>query len=159
MSPLQTTIIVSNLIPMLLPISKKLNQCIVNELNQQCKDTPELLSPLSDSNSIIFNFRDKSYNAKNGGFHPVEIALTKEADNTWQYAYITDFAFVGSHFPELAKEIDFDFLSAEWFASYEGRYTSIKGNDAALELYSLWECNFLAYVEMDSYDDITITFN
>lgn len=159
MSTLQAAITISNNTPMLLPVSKEVNQCIVNELNQQCKDNPELLSPLRDSNRIVFNFRDKNYNAKNGGFHPVEIGMTKEKDNNWQYAYITDFAYVGIDFPELTKEIDFDFLNAEWFASYEEGYSSIKNNTAASELYGLWECNFLAYVDMDAYDDITISFN
>ncbi len=122
MSELQTIITTTNLIPTLLPVSNKLNQCLVDAINQR----PELHSGLEETNSVTFNFRDKSYSAENGGFHPVEISLTKEADNTWQYAYITDFAFVGNHYPELAKELDFDFLSGEWFASYLRDYPSIK---------------------------------
>ena len=152
MSELQTIITTTNLIPTLLPVSSKLNQCLVDALNLR----PELHSGLKKANSVIFNFRDKSYSAENGGFHPVEIALTKEADNTWQYTYITDFAFVGNHYPELAKELDFDFLSGEWFASYLGRYSSIKDDGAAKELYQLWEHNFLAYADMGMYDEIEI---
>ncbi len=152
MSELQTIITTTNLIPTLLPVSNKLNQCLVNALNLR----PELHSGLKKTNSVIFNFRDKNYSAENGGFHPVEIALTKEADNTWHYAYITDFAFVGNHYPELAKELDFDFLSGEWFASYLGRYSSIKENSASKELYQLWEHNFLAYADMGMYDEIEI---
>ncbi|EGU36854.1 DUF2787 domain-containing protein [Vibrio scophthalmi] len=156
MSVLQTIITVTNLIPTLLPVSNKLNQCLIDAMNQQCKDNPKWLSDLETTNSVIFNFRDKSYSAENGGFHPVEIALTKEADNTWRYAYITDFAFVGNHYPELAKELDFDFLSGEWFASYLGDYSSIKEDAAAKELYCLWEHNFLAYADMGMYDEINI---
>ena len=152
MSELQTIITTTNLVPTLLPVSNKLNQCLVDALNQR----PELHSGLEETNSVTFNFRDKSYSAENGGFHPVEIDLTKEADNTWHYAYITDFAFVGNHYPELAKELDFDFLSGEWFASYLGRYSSIKNNADAAELYRLWEHNFLAYASMGMYDEIEI---
>ena len=151
MSELQTIITTINLIPTLLPVCK-LNQCLVDALNQH----PELHSGLEETNSVIFNFRDKNYSAENGGFHPVEIALTKEVDNTWRYAYITDFSFVGNHYPELAKELDFDFLSGEWFASYLGRYSSIKDDGAAKELYQLWEHNFLAYADMGMYDEIEI---
>lgn len=152
MSELQTVITTTNLVPTLLPVSSKLNQYLVNALNLR----PELHSVLEKTNSVIFNFRDKSYSAESGGFHPVEIALTKEADNTWQYAYITDFAFVGNHYPELAKELDFDFLSGEWFASYLGDYSSIKNNADAAELYRLWEHNFLAYASIGMYDEIEI---
>ncbi|AAW87590.1 hypothetical protein VF_A0520 [Aliivibrio fischeri ES114] len=152
MSELQTIITTANLVPTLLPVSNKLNQCLVDALNQRS----ELHSGLEETNSVIFNFRDKNYSAENGGFHPVEIALTKEADNTWRYAYITDFAFVGNRYPELAKELDFDFLSGEWFASYLGRYSSIKDDGAAKELYQLWEHNFLAYTDMGMYDEIEI---
>ena len=152
MSELQTIITTTNLVPTLLPVSNKLNQCLVDALNQR----PELHSGLEETNSVTFNFRDKSYSAENGGFHPVEIALTKEADNTWHYAYITDFAFVGNHYPELAKELDFDFLSGEWFACYLGDYSPIKDNANAAELYRLWEHNFLAYASMRMYDEIEI---
>lgn len=152
MSELQTIITTTNLIPTLLPVSNKLNQSLVDALNQR----PELHSGLEETNSVTFNYRDKNYSAENGGFHPVEIALTKEADNTWHYADITDFAFVGNHYPELAKELDFDFLSGEWFASYLGRYSSIKEDGAAKELYQLWEHNFLAYADMGMYDEIEI---
>jgi hypothetical protein len=151
-SELQTIITTTNLVPTLLPVSSKLNQYLVDALNQR----PELHSLLEKANNVTFNFRDKSYSAENGGFHPVEIALTKEADNTWHYAYITDFAFVGNNYPELAKELDFDFLSGEWFASYLGRYSSIKEDCAAKELYQLWEHNFLTYADMGMYDEIEI---
>ena len=155
MSELQTIITTANLIPTLLPVSSKLNQCLVDAIKQH----PELHSGLEETNSVTFNFQDKSYSAENGGFHPVEIALTKEADNTWHYAYITDFAFVGNHYPELAKELDFDFLSGEWFASYLGNYSSIKNNANAAELYRLWEGNFLAYANMGMYDEIEINIS
>ena len=159
MSEYQTIVTVTNLIPTLLPISDKLNQCLVNALNHQYKNAPDLSCYLEEINSVVFNFRDQSYSAESGGFHPVEIALTKQSDNRWQYAYITDFAYVGNHFPELAKELDFDVLSGEWFASYLGRYSPIKEDAAAKELYSLWEHNFLAYVDMGMYDEIKISLS
>ncbi|MEZ9567169.1 DUF2787 family protein, partial [Vibrio artabrorum] len=32
-----------------------------------------------------------------------------------------------------------------------------KDNREAVELYQLWESNFLAYVEMKAFDDVTLT--
>jgi hypothetical protein len=59
----------------------------------------------SDS-GVALNFRDPSYSAESGGFHPVEIGV----DPSCKVLYITDFAYVGlAPFAELAKEIDFDF--------------------------------------------------
>ncbi|MGR6781778.1 DUF2787 domain-containing protein [Moritella viscosa] len=159
MSVLQTTITLNNLIPTLLPISNKLNQCLVNTFNQHDQNSQELSNQLVDTTSIIFNFRDQSYSAQNGGFHPVEICLMKQPNDTWEYAYITDFAYVGSHFPELVKDLDFDFLSGEWFTHYLKGYLRINNNAAAMELYGLWEHNFIAYFDMDVYDNIEITMS
>jgi len=159
MSALQTTITLNNLIPTLLPVSNKLNQCLVNTFNQHSKNDHKLSIQLVKSTSIIFNFRDQSYSTQNGGFHPVEICLMKQLNDSWEYAYITDFAYVGSHAPELVKDLDFDFLSGECFTHYLKGYLRINNNAAAMELYGLWEHNFLAYFDMEVYDNIEISMS
>ncbi len=54
----------------------------------------------------VLNFRDPTYSAETGGFHPVEVAI----DRSGRLLYVTDFSFVGTPpMAELAKEIDFDF--------------------------------------------------
>lgn len=64
-----------------------------------------------ESESVILNSRDRTYSAKRGGYHPVEISL-EQYDDTWHFCYITDFAYVGSRpYAELIKELDFDFQS------------------------------------------------
>jgi hypothetical protein len=135
-----------------LPVSKKL-YALLNE-----HYSTHLLNneTLSTSRHVVFNFHDKSYSADAGGFHPVEISICQFSTGEWCIEYITDFAFVGNHYPELAKELDFDFLSGEWFACYLGDYSSIKNNANAAELYCLWEHNFLAYADMGMYDEIEI---
>lgn len=159
MSASQSIITISNLVPTQLPISGKLTQCLVNTIDQRCQDGYDLAEQLITASSVTLNFRDQSYSAKAGGFHPVEICLVKQANGNWQYAYITDFAYVGNYYPELAKDLDFDFLSGEWFTYYLNNYSLITGSHAAVELYQLWEQNFLSYFNMDMYDEIQITLS
>ena len=157
MPALQIVITLNNRVPTLLPVSNKLNQCLVDTLNQHIQHDYELSAQLIGATSITFNFRDQSYSAKNGGFHPVEIRLMKQPNDSWEYVYITDFAYVGSHSPELVKDLDFDFLNGEWFTHYLQGYLRINNDAAAIELYGLWEHNFLAYFDMDFYDHIEIS--
>ena len=105
---------------------------------------------------MVFNFRDKTYSADAGGFHPVEISICQPSTGEWCVEYITDFAYMGSYYPELERNLDFDFRARQCFASYHGWF-SMKDNREAIELYQLWESNFLAYVEMEAFDDITLT--
>ncbi len=85
---------------------------------------------------VTINFRDPDYSPERGGYHPVEVRV--EADG--RIAYVTDFAYCGGQFPELAKELDFDFnlglfghMSAD-FPIEEGR-----------ELFAIFQDNFVAY--------------
>jgi hypothetical protein len=100
----------------------------------------------------VFNFCDKSYNAEQGGFHPVEICLARNSEGEWHYQYVTDFAYMGDYYPELEKALDFDFHSHGAYACGIPECTE----QGAHELYQLWERNFLAYVEMGVYDDICV---
>ncbi|MDP2592837.1 DUF2787 domain-containing protein [Vibrio tasmaniensis 1F-187] len=135
-----------------LPVSKKL-YALLNE-----RYSAHLLNneTLSTSRHVVFNFRDKSYSADAGGFHPVEISIYQSSTGEWCVEYITDFAYMGNYYPELERNLDFDFRDRQCFASYHGWF-SMKDKREAVELYQLWESNFLAYVEMEAFDDITLT--
>lgn len=135
------------------PVSDNLATCLVETLASQVTLKETLADSLVSSRSIVFNFRDKSYNAEQGGFHPVEICLARNSEGEWHYQYVTDFAYMGDYYPELEKALDFDFHS-------HGAYTCgipERTEQGAHELYQLWERNFLAYVEMGVYDNIHIT--
>ncbi|EIZ1551712.1 DUF2787 domain-containing protein [Vibrio parahaemolyticus] len=136
----------------LLPVSKKLHKLLSDQL------TDHLLSneALTTSRYLVFNFRDKTYSADEGGFHPVEMAICHTSTGEWSIEYITDFAYMGNHYPELERNLDFDFRVGQFFVAYRG-WLPIQSNRDAKELYQLWESNFLAYVDTDAYNDITVT--
>ncbi|RPH23289.1 MAG: DUF2787 domain-containing protein [Alteromonadaceae bacterium TMED7] len=112
-----------------LPVSKRFVDAITNLTEHQ-----------QATSSITINFRDPNYSAENGGFHPVEIRLEKHADS-WHFCYITDFTYVGiGPFAELAKDLDFDF-QAGVFQNLHGLFPI----EVALDIYQIWEGNFLYY--------------
>lgn len=114
-----------------LPVSSTL----VNHLIELLKD-----HDLSNSTSVTINFRDPDYSAERGGYHPVEIMLFRRGD-TWHFAYITDFKYVGKgQDVELAKDLDFDF-QAGVFQTLYGYYRIEEG----LDIYNVWEENFINY--------------
>ena len=83
-----------------LPVTHKFTKAITVMLNEEG----------ISGDSVTINFRDPTYSAENGGFHPVEIRLERQ-NNAWHLCYITDFAYVGSGpYVELAKDLDFDFI-------------------------------------------------
>jgi len=120
--------------------------------------TTHLLSDeaIATSRYLVFNFRDQSYSANAGGFHPVEMAICQTSTGEWSIEYITDFAYMGNYYPELERNLDFDFRVGQFFVAYRG-WLPMQGSRDAKELYRLWENNFLAYVDMDSYNEITVT--
>lgn len=92
---------------------------------------------------VILNFRDPSYSASEGGYHPVEIMLDKNG----LIQYITDFAYRGQgDFSELEKELDFDFAAGVF--QQMGRYYPIAD---AWDLFAAWQGNFCAYYEWGVY--------
>lgn len=134
------------------PVSERLAICLVRALASHISLKGEVAESLLSGHRVVFNFRDKSYSAEGGGFRPVEICLLRNADGDWQYQYVTEFAYIGNYYPELEKALDFDFHSC-------GAYSCgipMRNQQEANELYQLWEHNFLAYLEMDAYDDISI---
>ncbi len=135
-----------------LPVSNKLHTLLSEQL------TAHLLNnhAIATSHYLVFNFRDKSYSTDEGGFHPVEIAICQTSTGKWSIEYITDFAYTGNYYPELERHLDFDFRVGQLFVAYQGWIPMEKCRDTK-DLYQLWEENFLAYVDMDCYDDIRVT--
>ncbi|HBY87307.1 MAG TPA: hypothetical protein DEO86_15690 [Colwellia sp.] len=100
----------------------------------------DLLAPYENENGVTINFRDPNYSADDGGYHPVEIRLENDGDG-WRFCYITDFCYVGSaYMAELAKELDFDF-NAGLFQNLFGTYPI----EQAIEMFQVWETNFVYY--------------
>jgi len=94
-------------------------------------------SDMDTSSGIVINFRDPTYSAESGGYHPVEVAI--DADGG--LVYVTDFAYFGPpKFAELGKEMDFDF-SLGLFQHY-GRDFPLQYGD---ELFQIYQANFASY--------------
>ncbi len=139
-------------IPALLPISSKLFELLNQHYEKQLKANESL----STSRHVVFNFRDKSYSAEEGGYHPVEIAIRHSSNSQWSIEYITDFAYMGNYYPELERNLDFDFRSAKFFIAYKG-WLAMDTHSSAKQLYQLWEKNFLAYADMEAFDEVKVT--
>ncbi len=67
-----------------LPVSKKLHKLLSEQL------TAHLLSneAVTTSRYLVFNFRDKTYSAEEGGFHPVEMAICQTSTGQWSIEYL-----------------------------------------------------------------------
>lgn len=101
----------------------------------------DLIAPYENNEAVVLNFRDPNYSADDGGYHPVEIRLENEGDAGWRFCYITDFCYVGSgSIAELAKDLDFDF-DAGIFQNLYGTYPI----EQAIEMFQVWESNFVYY--------------
>ncbi len=132
--------------PTSLPLSKAFQRCLSQVLRQP-RD--------KQSDHMTINFRDKSYSAENGGYHPVEIALNKTDENHYSILYITDFSYCGGPYPELERDLDFDIGNGMAFSRYAG-WQNIR-HSSVIELYELWESNFIVYQEMEAYDEIEVS--
>ena len=128
-----------------LPVSVDLQDTLNRVINESGKWTPMV-------QSVVINFREKSYSPENGGYHPVEIRISRLNDQ-WVFDYITDFSYCGL-MPELEKEIDFDFGHGVAYIRYMGEVPIIESSVA--EFYSMWEINFLSYIGMDCFDEIKV---
>lgn len=135
-----------------LPVSKQIHQL----LSEHCQMVLTLDNLETTSQRLTLCFRDKSYSAKSGGFHPVEIGLniTNEANVT--IIYITDFAYVGNHYPELKRHIDFDF-SHQLYFTVESGWQRIQSSEVD-DLYRIWEQNFISHILAGDYDEIKAIF-
>jgi hypothetical protein len=97
----------------------------------------------TNGQGLIVNFRDPSYSAENGGFHPVEIHL----DSDGNLLSLTDFAFFGMPpFTELGIELDWSF-DAGSFRQFDAFY-DLECGRALLGLYAR---NFASYFQSGVY--------
>ncbi|MEZ9747800.1 DUF2787 family protein [Vibrio splendidus] len=129
-----------------LPVSVDLQDTLSRVISESGKWTPMI-------QSVVINFREKSYCPENGGYHPIEVSISRLGDQ-WVFDYITDFSYCGL-MPELEKEIDFDFGHGVAFIRYMGEVPITESSVA--EFYSMWETNFLSYIGMDCFDEIKVT--
>lgn len=105
-------------------------------------------------NAVTVNFRDPDYSAEAGGYHPVEIRIEIAGDKG-ALSYITDFCYVGQGWCcELAKELDFDFETGDFYALGFPRQDLV---DCA-EFYAIWQDNFLTYNRMGVFD-VSVTID
>ena len=132
---------------LLLPVSVDLQDTLNRVINESGKWTPMI-------QSVVINFRDSNYSSENGGWHPVEIRLVRLYDQ-WVFDYITDFAYCGGPYPELVKEVDFNFGCGTAGFSYVPELPITSSE--VMEFYSMWESNFLSYIGMDCFDEIQVT--
>ena len=96
-----------------------------------------------DATALTLNFRSPDYSPDTGGYRPVEIRLEKQTGN-WGMAYVTEFTYIGG---ELVKDLDFDFnagLASQLWCGERPLATT-------MDLYRLWERNFLTYYRMEVY--------
>jgi len=118
-----------------LPVSKQLADALADLLTKHG----------GKDDSVTINFRDPSYSAESGGFHPVEIRL-EVREQAWHFCYITDFTYVGSGpYAELAKDLDFDFDAG------------VFPIEQATDMYQIWEGNFLHYWQTLNVFAITVS--
>lgn len=111
----------------------------------------DLIASYANNEAVVLNFRDPKYSANDGGYHPVEMRLENEGDG-WRFCYITDFCYIGSgYMAELTKNMDFDF-DAGVFQNMFGTY-AIK---QAIEIFQVWESNFVYYAMVSKVFNIKI---
>ncbi len=120
-----------------LPLNPKLAEQLANFIPKSLADK-----------AVVLNFRESTYSPETGGYHPVEISLRLLTSNHWQISYITDFCFVGQgDFTELAKCLDFDVGQNVYQDLYQCTELS-----AGLEMFKLWQTNFMAYLKMEVFE-------
>ncbi|AWB00938.1 DUF2787 domain-containing protein [Vibrio harveyi] len=106
------------------------------------------------SRRLTLRFRDKNYSVESGGCHPVDIGLTITDKANVTIIYITDFAYVGKHYPALKRHIDFDFRHQLYFTVDTG-WQRIQLSEVE-DLYRIWEKGFINHVREGIYDDINV---
>ncbi|TVO35891.1 DUF2787 family protein [Vibrio algivorus] len=146
-------VIESELLPVSYQLSQALGEMVQSEIVKQGANSPSTIE-LTHAKTLTFNFRDESYNASDGGFHPVEIMLSRTTTQypQWQLVYVTTFAYIGNVYPELERNLDFDCQSGRCLVHPYIQWAPIKDNRDVLEMYQLWESNFLEYLKTNCYD-------
>jgi len=135
-----------------LPVSEQL----IEVLNRALALASPNVELITDLDSITYNLRDPNYSTNLGGFHPVEIRLSRH-DLEFQFDYITDFSFVGSGWDtELAKEVDFDFQAG----LCEIRYLQPMPLNEASDFFDMFQRNLLSYLDMGVFNiEVTVVYD
>ncbi|KDN30355.1 hypothetical protein VFDL14_06405 [Vibrio fortis] len=105
---------------------------------------------------ITIRFQDSSYHPKGGGFHPVSITVEVKGSHI-DLMEITDLIYEETGTPELVPDLAFDFANDVAFARFSGWLGMYL--QETTELYGMWECNFIAYVEMSAYDQVQVKYS
>ena len=110
----------------------------VSVVNDLLKDTS-----LNGSGIVALNFRDPTYNATNGGFHPLELHFDSKGD----VLSITDFAYFGMPpMVELGIELDWSFDQG-----YFRQFDTMHDLECGRSLLGLYLANFTAYYRSGVY--------
>ena len=110
----------------------------VSTINNLLQDTT-----LEATEVIALNFRDPTYSAENGGYHPVEIHVDSKGD----VLSITDFAYFGMPpMVELGIELDWSFEH-----DYFRQFDSMHDLECGRGLLGLYLANFTAYYNSGVY--------
>ncbi|MFQ6371161.1 DUF2787 family protein [Shewanella sp. YIC-542] len=111
--------------------------------------------PAASQTGVTLNFRDPDNSPESGGFHPVEIRIEPSPTNSyWHICYITDFGYFGRPYPELVKDIDFNFTTGQGYQAFVGIHPLRNFSG----IYRIWEANFRSYLNNDTFQ-ITITWD
>jgi hypothetical protein len=103
----------------------------------------DTLATTEADDGVTITFRDPDFTPETGGFFPVEVSISKDA----QIQYITDFCYVGQPpMCDLCKCLDFDF-SLKRFQHYSMDSPINTGR----EVFQLWQSNFIAYHNINAY--------
>jgi hypothetical protein len=117
-----------------------LNPDFVTIMNNQLRDVS-----LDASEIVALNFRDPTYSAENGGYHPLEVHI----DSTGEILSITDFAYFGMPpMVELGIELDWSFIEHGYFRQFDSMYELECGRG----LLGLYIANFIAYYKSGVYE-------
>ena len=112
---------------------------LVSVVNDLLKDTT-----LEASEVVALNFRDPTYSAEHGGYHPVEIHVDSKGD----VLSITDFAYFGMPpMVELGIELDWSFIEHGYFRQFD----SMHDLECGRSLLGLYTRNFTAYYKSGVY--------
>jgi len=118
--------------------SLKLSKDLINIIEQQIENKK------ASDGYLTLSFRDPTYSAETGGYHPVEILINADG----QVQYITDFSFVGQGgYAELVKELDFDFSLGLF--QHMGRDFPL---EQGAELFKIFQSNFCSYYKSGVYE-------
>ena len=100
---------------------------------------------VSTSEGVTVTFQDPGFSAETGGYHPVEVMVSKDG----RIQYVTDFSYVGQPpFSELAKELDFEF-SLGLFQQMGQDHPIVAGRS----LFRTWQANFCGYHESGVFEE------